>query len=215
VLVPLFFLFVFLAVAVRLTYRGHVLCGTLIGVGALGLFGAPMLPANGTWLRYVELPPFFETTSIVGPGNRTFAATTPLARIQRYDSDGRFETGWFVDSAGGIFAIGLTADGQIAVAAARTKRVEFFNPDGSSAGPPRPFTWSGGLMNGVLRSSNCWVEGVAFADPIQVRHPGPHWTTLVLFPLWHPFIAWLLAVSGGVGMMVRRHQNQNAVGPSS
>ncbi|MBO0884731.1 MAG: hypothetical protein J2P17_31240 [Mycobacterium sp.] len=160
-------------------------------------------------MRNVELPPFFQTTSIVGPEGRTFAATIPLARIQRYDSDGRFEAGWFLDSAGGTFAIGLTADGRIAVAAARTKRVEFFNPDGSSAGPPRPFTRSGGLMNGMLRPSNCWVEGVAFADPIQAGHPRPHWATVVLFPLWSPFVAWLLIAAGALGTRVQHHLNKH------
>jgi len=54
-------------------------------------------------------------------------------------------------------------------------------------------------MNGVLRPSNCRVEGVSFADPIQVGHPEAHWTTLVLFPLWNPFVAWLLVVLGMLG----------------
>ena len=121
VLVPIVFLIVLWAGAVRLAFRGQALCGALIGLGTLGFFGAFMLPATGTWLQDVELPPFFETTSIIGPGGRTFAATIPLSRIQRYDGDGRFETGWFVHSAGGRFAIGLTADGRIAVAAFRTK----------------------------------------------------------------------------------------------
>jgi hypothetical protein len=64
-------------------------------------------------------------------------------------------------------------------------------------------------MNGVLRPSNCRVEGVAFADPIQVGHPGPHWATLVLFPLWSPFVAWLLIASGAVGTRVQRHLNKH------
>ena len=118
-----------------------------------------------------------------------------------------------MDSLGGTFAIGFTADGQIAVAAARTKRVEFFSPDESLAGPPRQFTCSDGLMNGVLRPSDCRVEGVAFADPIQVRNPRAHWTTLMLFPLWDPFVAWLLVVSGMVGIGVKRHQNKHGASP--
>lgn len=213
--IPLVFLIVFLANAVRLALRGHLLCGALVGLGALGFFGAALLPTTGVWLRSVELPPFFETSSIVGPEGRTFTATIPLARIQRYDGNGHFETGWFVDSAGGAFSIGMTVDGRIAVAAARTKRVEFFNPDGSSVGPPRPFISSGGLTNGVLRPSNGWIEGVAIADPIQVRNPGVHWSTLMLFPLWNPFVAWLLVVLGMVGMWATRKQGQPAERPLS
>jgi hypothetical protein len=194
------------------------------GTGRARRLGLPCcrLPEPGcdTW----NCRRFSKTTSIVGPGGRTFAATIPLARIQRYDSDGRFEAGWFVDSIGGTFAIGLTADWRIAVAAARTKRVEFFNSGGSS-GPPQPFTRFDGFVNGVLRPYNCWVDvlrpsncqvdGVAFADPIQVGHPGAHWATLVLFPLWHPFVVWLLVASGMVGICVKRYQNKNADGPSS
>jgi hypothetical protein len=163
------------------------------------------LPATGTWLQHVELPPFFETTTIRGPEGRTFAATMPLARVQRYDGDGRFETGWFVRSGGGIIAIGLTTDGRIAVGAIRSKQVEFFNPDGSSAGPPRPC--SDGLLYGLLRPTYCRVDGVAFANPIQVENPPAHWATLVLFPLWDPFVAWLLGVSGLV-LLALKHPNE-------
>jgi hypothetical protein len=31
----------------------------------------------------------------------------------------------------------------------------------------------------VLRPSNCWVEGVVFVDPIQVKNPRAHWATEV------------------------------------
>ena len=96
--------------------------------------------AAGTLLQNVELPAFFQTATIVTPDGRRFAATAPLSRVQRYDTAGRFETGWFVDSGGGSLAIGLTTDGKIAVAAARTRRVEIFNADGSPAGAPMPFT---------------------------------------------------------------------------
>lgn len=201
-LIPILILIVWLVGAVRWAARGHVLGGALMGLGALGFIGAFLLPATGTLLQQIELPPFFETTSILGPGGRTFTATIPTARIQRYDSNGRFETGWFVHSAGGMFAIGLTVDGRIAVAAARTKQVEFFNPDGSAAGRPQPCAGFGSVQSGVLRSSDCPVWGVTFADPIQTKHPGAHWQTLVLVPLWHPFVAWLLAVLGVLAIRI-------------
>lgn len=203
-LIPLSILIAWLAAAVRWGARGYVLGGALMGLGALGFFGAFLLPMTGTWLQQIELPPFFETTSILGPGDRTFTATIPTARIQRYDGNGRFETGWFVHSAGGVFAIGVTVDGRIAVAAARTKQVEFFNPDGSSAGRPQSCAWFGSVHSGVLRPSDCPVWGVTFVDPIQTARPRAHWQTLVLFPLWHPFVAWLLAVSGLLGTRIAR-----------
>jgi hypothetical protein len=69
-------------------------------------------------------------------------------------------------------------------------------------------------MNGVLRPSNCRVEGVVFVDPIQVRNPWAHWTTLMLFPLSDPLVAWLLGVLGFVGVLAKRYQQQ-AGGPLS
>ncbi|QPF84503.1 hypothetical protein IC762_33700 [Bradyrhizobium genosp. L] len=200
-LIPLFVLIVWLVGAVRLASRGHVLCGVLVGIGILGFVAPLFLPLTGAWLQQIELPASFETTSILGPGDRTFTATIPTARVQRY-IDGRFETGWFVHSAGGMFSIGLTADGRIAIAAARTKQIEFFNPDGSSAGAPQSCIWSGSHNDGVLRPSDCWVNGVVFLDPVQTGHPGMHWATLVLFPLWHPFVAWLLAGAGLLGAKI-------------
>jgi hypothetical protein len=214
-LLPLLFLIIFLGTAARAAYRGQPLSGALIGLGALGFFGAALAPAAGTRLQNVELPVVFDTTTIVGPGGKIFTATAPMARIQRYDREGRFETGWFVDSAGGIFAIGLTADGRIAVASTRTKQVEFFDTDGSPTGPPRPFMTSGGTLDGVLRPSNFQVEGVTFVDPTEVDHPAAHWTTLVLFPLWHPFIAWLLVAAGMGVAWLNRRKNEPASSPRS
>ncbi|OKO67489.1 hypothetical protein [Bradyrhizobium sp. NAS96.2] len=203
-LIPLVILIAWLAGAARWAARGYVLSAALMGLGALGFIVPLFLPATGTWLQQIELPPFFETTTILGPAGRTFTATIPTERIQRYDSNGRFETGWFVHSAGGMFAIGLTVDGRIAVAAARTKQVEFFNPDGSSAGQPQPCPSFGSVPSGVLRPSNCPVWGVTFVDPIQTARPGAHWQTLLLLPFWHPFVAWLLAVSGVLGIRINR-----------
>lgn len=201
-LIPILILIAWLVGAVRWVTRGHLLGGALMGLGALGFVGAFLLPAAGAWLQQIELPPFFETTSILGPGGRTFTATIPTARIQRYDSNGRFETGWFVHSAGGIFRIGLTVDGRIAVASARTKQVEFFNSDGSASGRPQPCAWFGGVQSGVLQPSDCPVWGVTFVNPTQTTGPGAHWQTLVLFPLWHPFVAWLLAVLGMLAIRI-------------
>lgn len=202
--IALVIMILILVSAVRFASRGDVLGGALIGLGATGFFSPLVLPFTGTWLQHVELPQFFETTTIRGPEGRTFAVTMPLARVQRYGSDGRFETGWFVHSAGGIIAIGLTTDGRIAVAAIRTKQVEFFNPDGSSVGPPQPCS---GVLYGVLRPGYCRVDGVTFANPIQTRDPPTHWGPFVLFPLWDPFVAWLLGVSGMV-LLALKHRNE-------
>src|SRR5262249_24551490 len=140
---------------------------------------------------------FYETATMVGPGGRAFALTQHLARLQRYDAAGQFELGWFVDSKGGLVSLGLTTDGKIAVAAWRTRRVEFFDPDGSSARPSTPFTGGANiLMNRHLGPSEYHVDGVAFETPAVANNPVVRWNTLLLFPLWHPSVAWFLGACG-------------------
>jgi hypothetical protein len=186
----------FLAAAAWLLWKGHMFSGVLLALGTLGWFAPAFLPAAGNRLRHVELPAFYETATIVGPAGRTFAFTQHLSRLQRYDLAGRFEAGWFVDSAGGKVAIGVTTDGKIAVAAVRTRRVEFFNPDGSFAGPSRPFTRDPKNWSDYLRPSEVRVDGVTFETPTVAKNPSVRWNTLLLFPLWGPEVAWFLGACG-------------------
>src|SRR5262245_36635293 len=161
-----------LAAAARLVWKGKLFSGVLLAVGALGWFAPLLLPAAGNRLQHVELPAFYETATIVGPAGRTFALTQHLSRLQRYDLAGHFEAGWFVNSAGGKVSIGVTTDGKIAVAAVRTRRVEFFNPDGSPAGPSKPFTTEPkNLMSGYLQPAEYRVDGVAFEAPTVAKNP--------------------------------------------
>ena len=192
-----------LAVSAWLVWKGHLFSGLLLAVGTLGWFAPLILPAAENRLRHIELPAFYETTTIAGPAGQTFALTQHLARLQRYDLAGRFEAGWFVGSRGGKVSIGVTTDGKIAVAAARTRRVEFFNPDGSPAGPPRPFTReSENLMSEYLQPSEYRVEGVTFETPSAAKNPSVRWNTLVLLPLWSPVVAWVLLACGIVGAII-------------
>jgi hypothetical protein len=92
--------------------------------------------------------------------------------------------------------LGLTREGAIALASTRTKDVEFFNPDGSIAAPPRAFTWGGTPMQGLLWPGKISLEGVVFAQPVQVAGPPPHVLTVLLFPFWHPLLAWALGAMG-------------------
>ena len=205
----LLFLSCFLALAARHVWQGHMFSGVLIALGAVGFF-APIVPiAAGDRLRHVELPTFYDTVTIGGPAGRAFALTGYLSRLQRYDLAGQFEAGWFVRSSGGAVAIGVTTDGKIAVAAVRTRHVEFFNPDGSRAGPSKPFTGDfKNLMIGYLQPADYHANEVTFETPTIAKNPSMRWNTLLLFPLWHPFIAWFLLVCGALadGLKHRDHR---------
>lgn len=198
VVFPLVLLAVWWRDALRIGRDGHVWCAILLALGSLGFFGPFLLAATGDLLNHVELPAFFDTKAIAGPDSTTITASMPLARIQRYDRDGHFLNGWFANNGGGQFALGLTREGAIALASRRTKEVEFFNPDGSVAAPPRPFTGGGEPMQGLLWPGTLSLKGVVFAQPVQVAGPPPHLLTVVLFPFWHPLLAWVL---GGMGMI--------------
>jgi hypothetical protein len=200
------FLAVFLATTAALILsKGRRLSGLLLALGSFGFFTPPILPSTGRLLQQIELPTVFETTTIEGPDGRKFAATTHLARVQCYSPTGEFEAGWFVDSRGGAISIGLTNEGTIAIATARTKRVEFFNPNGSAAGPSRPFTRrNDGLMRDLLQPSDYSVDGVTFENPILAPAPRIRWSTFLLFPLWSPFIAWLLIICAMLPMIIAR-----------
>lgn len=196
VLFPLILLAVWWRGALSIGRSGHVWCGVLLALGSLGFFGPSLLASTGNLLNHVELPAFFDTTAIAGPDATTVTASMPFARIQRYDRDGNFLNGWFATNGGGQFALGLTREGAIALASTRTKDVEFFNPDGSIAAPPRAFTWGGTPMQGLLWPGKISLEGVVFAQPVQVAGPPPHVLTVLLFPFWHPLLAWALGAMG-------------------
>lgn len=105
--------------------------------------------------------------------------------------------GWFVASGGGPVAIGLTEDGKIAVAAVRTRQVEFFHLDGAPAGPPMPFSNRYKVQaNNYLGPADRIVDGVAFQTAVRTDNPGPHWNTVLLFPLGSPLLAWALILCG-------------------
>jgi hypothetical protein len=201
--VGLVFLAVLLAVAIRVVWEGKAFSGVLLAIGAFGFCAPFILPVAGNLLRHVELPAFYETAAIVGPGGQTFTLTQHLARLQRYDKAGHFEAGWFVDSKGGAVSLGTTTDGKIAVAAARSRRVEFFNPDGTTERPSMEFTRATKeLMGRYLEPSEYRVDGATFETPVVVNNPAVRWNTLLLLPLWNPVIAWLLLGGGIVAAVI-------------
>jgi hypothetical protein len=176
----------------------------LLAASGFGVVPAIILPAMGSLLDGVELPAYFETTTIVGPGGGRYALTSHLSRVQRYGKAGRFEKGWFV-RGGGWVEIGLTTDDKIAVLVWRPRQVETFNPDGSLAVPPTSFATQDKLTarrdylcpsEHYLCPSEYLIEGVSLQNPTPVNNPGFRWNTLLLLPLWHPIVAWLLLTCG-------------------
>jgi hypothetical protein len=179
----------------------------LVGlVGFLGTIFVIFFPYAFTWLDRVELPTFFETYTIGLPDGGRLTATVPAQRVQRYGSDGRFRTGWFVDGKGGSFAIGLTSDGRIAICTARTHEMFFFDPDGRRLGHQACPGPSVGLASEVhiLRPADFPVDEVHLQPAASVERPNASLVPILLVPFWHPFAAWLMLFIGIIALRFGR-----------
>ncbi|MEL6783498.1 MAG: hypothetical protein AAFO61_03635, partial [Pseudomonadota bacterium] len=107
---------------------------------------------------------------------------------------------WFVDSAGGIFLIGLTADGNIAAASARKDHLEVFNHDGAQIGESIIFDDRRvSYFSSTIDPSEFQNINLGLVKAKVVDNPVGSPLIILLLPLWHPFLSMLIAAFGGVG----------------
>jgi hypothetical protein len=173
---------------------------TLAVIGVLGFMCPFYLPHSGTWLDHVELPTFFETSTIVLPDGGRLAATMPTQRVQRYGSDGRFQMGWFVPAKGGVFAIGMTRDGKVAVCTARGREILRYELDGRPLGDPRPCFGPPGLIPRILQPADFPGVEVELRPAVGAERPNASLLAILMVPIWHPFVAWWMIAIGLVGL---------------
>jgi hypothetical protein len=172
----------------------------LVVAGVLGFFGTFLLPYAGTWLERVELPTFFETSTIILPDGGRLTATMPTQRVQRYSSDGRFRTGWFVDAKGGHFAIGLTSDGKIAVCTGRGRQIFLFELDGRPAGDPRACFTAPREVPKILQPADFPLGEINLQPAVSTKRPDASLVAILLVPFWHPFVDCFIAAIGFLGL---------------
>jgi len=164
----------------------------------LGFFGAFCLPYAGASLDGVELPTFFETTTIGLPDGGRLTATMPTQRVQHYGNDGRFQNGWFVRAKGGRFAIGLTNDSKVAICTGRGREFFLFDLDGRLVGQQPCFRAPKEIPQ-ILQPSDFPAGNLRPASPAERPHASVG--AILLVPLWHPFVAWGIVL---VGFLVMR-----------
>ncbi len=167
-------------------------------VGTVGFFGAFCLPLAGRSLSHVELPTFFETTTIAMPDGGRLTATMPTQRVQRYDADGRFQLGWFVAASGGSFAIGLTEDRDVAICTGRGRSLLLYDRDGALVENRRACFADGRSMPSILQPSELVLAGSPLQRVFLAEPPVPSLTARLLVPLWHPFVAWAFGLAGAI-----------------
>jgi hypothetical protein len=165
------------------------LANSMIALGAFGFF-APILLVflPDGFLKFVEFPNSIGAVRITAPDGRVFVASEPLARIQRYGPDG-FELGFHVTSQGGAFEVGVSPRGEILVCAARGRALIVYDADGLELGMPMPCQFSV-AHNGLIPSSS------HYSSSIQVPAIATGWFAAAAILLWHPFVAWLMALCG-------------------
>jgi len=170
----------------------------LMVFGVVGFLSTFCLPMAGTWLSGVELPTFFETTTIALPDGGRLTATMPTQRVQRYDRDGRFQLGWFVAARGGHFAIGLTQDGKVAVCTGRGRDFQLYDFDGRLIEHHRPCLANGRPLPAILQPSELVLAGSPLQRVAVAPPPAPSLSAWLLVPYWHPFVAWIFGFAGAV-----------------
>jgi hypothetical protein len=186
---------------------------TLIGLfgllGTLYLGFAGTLPSAGTWLDSVELPTFFETSTIALPDGGRLTATIPTQRVQHYGSDGHFRTGWFVDGLGGHFAIGLSKDGRVVIYTDRRQEFFLFDLDGRPLGHQAclsPCLRSGihPIEINILQPADVRVGEIRLQPVVPVERPNASLVAMLLVPFWDPFVTGSMMMVGAVLALVFR-----------
>jgi hypothetical protein len=172
----------------------------LIAFGVVGFVGTFFIPYAGTWLDHVELPAFLGTNTIALPDGGRLTANMAQQRVQRYGSDARFRNGWFVKASGGHFGIGLTSDGKAVACTGRGRQIFVFELDGQSAGNPRPCFHAPREVPKILQPADFPHGELDFQRAIPVDPPSPSLVSILLVPLWDPFVAWFIAVIGYVAL---------------
>jgi hypothetical protein len=175
----------------------------VIVFGLLGFCGWAGLH-SGQLAGRIELPVFYETTTIALPDGGRLTATGYSNRVQRYGTDGRFRAGWFVSPECGHFAIGLTADGRVAVHSAskldRTRQIVFlFDLDGQPLGHQVSFTrlQRAGPTPSALQPADLPTPGEIRLQPVvQVERPNASLLTILLVPLSDPRVPLLTFIAG-------------------
>ncbi len=159
--------------------------------GVVGFFPLFILPGTKDLLNDFELPASFAEMVIRAPDGGKYTALVWSSRIQRYREDSSFSNGWFPKTLGGLWQIGLTHDGLVAVASIRGRHIELFNAEGERQGEPlkvadwpKSMDWSDTLNPGEIT-----LDGLDLVQPGTAPPPRLTWLGVLLFPLWHVYFA--------------------------
>jgi hypothetical protein len=180
-----------------------MLGGLLVAYGGFGFISAGIgssmkLPSSLEW------PIGWANQTLTLADGRIVATHTPSGRIQVYDRNWQFITGWNVEASGGKFHARLLPEDRIAVWTARRQRKFVFTPEGEC------------------------LEATPYAPEQRYNLNAPDKTGFVPTAWWllvfaHPFVGWGVAVIGGLllggpagwSSWRQRHSTRGAAGTVS
>lgn len=194
----LLFALVFVWLIIRARGPGEA-AALMIAAFGVGSFLAPSIinEFRPSWTAYIEFPNADANAWVRDRSGHIYVGSGAFGRIQKYAADGRFERGWFVDVMGGTYSLSETPAGTILVCGVRTSKSVEFTPDGVLiTGSDKPCDYAA-VASKRTRDISAGFGIVTVVDKRDARIVSIH-SPIVLLPLWSPFVAWLIAVIGGL-----------------
>ena len=163
--------------------RGHrkiagFIGGMLVAYGISAFYGAAYL-AGGSLPATFEWPMGRADELIEVPDGRRIAIHPASARIQVYDHDWKFLRAWVVYAGGGDYRARLLPDDKLEVWTARGAQRFVFTLDGAQI-------------------EQSWYPPEQYPRLPISAGPGYVPTPILLWPFSAPFVAWGVAVAGGL-----------------
>jgi len=164
-----------------------ITAGSLAVLGAAGFFGSALSAVGGLdWLPSSFEWPVGYTAGVISTGKGWHIVPhTPSGRVQVYDANWSYLTGWHVDAGGGIFKLLPRLDGNIDVITARGQLHYVFAVDGQ------------------LISKETY-EPLSFDSFPQMGESMFISTYPWLLTFSHPFLSWATAVAGLLMLAIGR-----------
>lgn len=144
---------------------------------ALCTTGVIKLPSSLQW------PAGYVSGVVATEDGKQIVPLTPVSRVQIYDSQWHFITGWYVNTGGGDFRVQSAPDGMIEVFTARGRRHYSFSQDGHLISSE---SYSGGF------------ESVPSGESLVVP------TSPFLWVFSSPLLSWSVGAIGLVGLIVTK-----------
>ena len=157
----------------------------LLVVGAAGFFGSALSAVGGlSWLPSTFEWPAGYTGGVVSTAEGLHVVPhTPSGRIQVYDANWYFLTGWHVDAGGGTFKLLAPAGGRIEVITSRGQWRYVFGLDGR-------------LISKSTYQPKTYTSFPDAGESLVV--PTAPW----LWAFSHPGISWAIAMTGMVMLII-------------